>query len=132
MGDTNEHKVHVGWDAIRKGQQMSRQERIIKESEDKAGRIKQGLPAEKQDENYKPGDEEGSGEANFRKMREHVNKMNKVNVQSKTFKGNAQLCMLKLTVLFCGDDDTAAVSNLEILKVEEAGFGVFKITYTHS
>jgi hypothetical protein len=125
-------KAVGGWKAMQQGNGLTRQQRILKEQEDRAQRIREGKPAEKtpDEEGYKPGSDDSSGEFNARRAKQFLNEMTKKNTEAKTFKGTPALCCAKLAMLFCGDEDIAPKSNLKIIKVEEAGFGIFKITYT--
>lgn len=121
-------KAVGGWKSMQTGNKESRQQRILRESREQDERKRSGIP--EKEGGFKPGDDERSGEFDSRRAKEFMNKKLKNTQQQKTFKGNAQLCMAKLALLFCGEDETMAATNLEIIKVEEAGFGVFKITFT--
>ena len=121
--DPTTKKVVGGWDQIRNGQRESRQQRILRESQEKAERVRQGLPAEKQT-GFLPGQEPQSEEFSLKKMKEHMRLMTESKKAQMVFKGNSELCMTKLVTLF--EDGGKA----NVISVEEAGFGVYKITFT--
>ncbi len=122
-------KAVGGWHAIQQGKKAeTRQQRILRESTEQAERVRKGIP--EKEGGFKPGDDEGSGEFNARRAKEFMSKKLASTQAQKTFKGNAQLCMTKLTLLFSGEDEIQPARNLQIIKIEDAGYGVFKITYT--
>jgi hypothetical protein len=136
MATDDTKKTVGGWRAVQQKQKGSegapvetRQQRLLRESQEAAERVKKGLPA-KSDDNYKPGDEENNGEFNMRRAKQFLAESSNVQKVQKKFKSKADLCMLKLSILFCGDDDTQAAKNLKIVKVEDKGYGNFEITYT--
>jgi len=126
-------KVSNGWRAIKDGGRESRQQRILREQQEKVERVKNGLPAEKEN-GFRPGEEEVSGEFSLRRMREATQKLVKTTMQKREFVGSPDQCIMKLVMLFNGTEDadgrkTTPKSTPQILSVDESGFGKYKITY---
>jgi len=131
MGATDEtRKVRSGWEAMQQGQRMSRQERLIKEQQERAQQIKSGKPLN-EDQNYKPGQEDQSGEFSMKRARDHMKTLLEQKKVQKQYKGSADQCILKITSLLGGlkDEDNIRAEKGKILMVEEAGFGLYKVTY---
>lgn len=135
-GSEETRKAVSGWKAIQQGKRESRQERIIKEQEERAERIKQGLPAEKEN-GYRPGEDAPSDEFSLRRMKEATKKLVTKQMQTREFKGTPEQCINKLVLLFNGIEDPSTgkirnkPNNLQIVEVVEAGFGVYRIKFTH-
>lgn len=131
-GTENTRKLVSGWKDIMAGKTMSRQERIIKEQQEKAQKIKSGVPLT-EDTNYKPGQDDAPSEPmSLREMRKTINKMNEQKRVQKTFKGSAEQCIIKICSLLgttTPDEPGRKFERGKILTVEEAGFGQYKVTY---
>jgi hypothetical protein len=111
-----------GWKAIQAGKTVSRQERIIKEREEKAARIREGKPLTEEN-NFKPGDDELYNEApTMKRLMENYKQKAKVEGTKKVFNGPANMVVLKLIDLFEKGKPT-------IVGCEESGFNTYKLTY---
>jgi hypothetical protein len=110
-----------GWHKMMEGKGETRQQRILREQREASERKAAGIP--ERPEGYRPGEEPASGEFNLRKMKDHMKKMNESKIAQKVFKGTADQVVLKMVTLF--EDG----NNADIIKVEEAGFGAYKVTY---
>jgi hypothetical protein len=115
-------KVVNGWHAMQEGKRESRQQRMLREQTEKTERVKQGIP--EKEEGFRPGEEEGSGEFNMRRMKEHAAKLAKKNATKLSFTGTGEMITLKLVTLYEEKGD-----KVRVLGVEEAGFGKYKLTF---
>lgn len=129
-------KVVGGWHAIMEGRQQGknakevRQERILKEQEDKAA----GKTS--QDTNFKPGDDEASDGFSLRKAKQHMQKLMEQKQSQRTFQGNAQQIALKLQLLTEGNPDAALGDKVskgghtvKVISCEGVGLGTYKLTF---
>jgi hypothetical protein len=121
-GSEEAKRVVGGWNAIKDKNRETRAQRILRESNEKAERVKQGLPAEK-DTSFRPGEDEASGEFNMRRAREAAQNMVKKTTAKQTFVGSADMVCLKVVTL-CEEK-----KNVQILGIEEAGFGNYRVSY---
>lgn len=110
-----------GWHKIKEGQRETRQQRILRESHEEHERKVSGKPV--REAGYRPGEEAPSEEFNLRKMKQHLQQMNESKKAQLAFKGTADQVVLKMVTLF--EDG----NNASIVKVEEAGFGAYKVTW---
>lgn len=135
-GGSSEAKRTVGgWKAMQEKKTgnpsapvESRQQRLIRESEEKAYNLKHGI--KQREGGYRPGEDAPNGEFNMKRAKDAIRLLTEAKKTQKVFKGKAELCMTKMSMLFNGDDEIAAARNLVIVKVEQAGFTDWKITYT--
>lgn len=116
-------KAFRGWDAIKNGKQKE---------------FKQQVPQQQklnEETNFKPGDENSSNsEFSLKKVKQFLNEKYQQEKTKKVFKGSAEQCMLKLATLFgtVTNDNPESSKKFEkgkVLLVEEAGLGMYKITY---
>ena len=131
QGGTLETKKLVGgWNAMKNGNVLSRQERLIKEQEEKAQRIKSGKPAVEQDNNYKPGQDGDSTEFSVKNARKFIQTLTEEKKTQRVFKGSSEQCIMKIGLLLGGIQNESGISQKgKILLVEEAGINQYKITY---
>lgn len=109
-----------GWKQIASGKKETRQERIIKENQERSAAIKSGKnPNEVH--GYRPGDEDTYSEVPSSRQLKESYKQSAAN--RKIFNGTADQVALKLVVLFEKE------SKVKILKVEQSGYNTFKMTY---
>jgi len=131
-GGSNEtRKVMSGWKSMQNGNTSTRQDRIIKEQQDRAQKIKNGQSLNEEDTGYRPGQDGASGEFSIKNAKKFIQNMNEQKKTEKVFKGNADQCLLKIGYLTGGvkSDTGATVQRGKILLVEEAGISQYKITY---
>ena len=127
--DPTTKKLVGGWQNMQKGKQLTRQERLIKEQEEKAQRIKNGQPLNEEG-GYKPGQDESSEQFSMKRAKEFLTKMNEQKRAQKIFKGNAEQCMLKMASLMGSlAEDGRKFEKGKVMMVEQAGFGQYKLTY---
>lgn len=111
-----------GWKQMIGGNKESRQERIIKEHQQKVETVKSGKPLTEEN-NYRPGDEDVYSEEppSTRQLKESYKQ---TIVEKKMFNGTADQVVMKLSILFEKDAKT------QLLGIEESGFNTYKITYS--
>lgn len=127
--DATTKKLVGGWHAMQQGQKLSRNERLIKEQEEKAQSIKSGKPLNEEN-GYKPGQDEGSDQFSMKKAKQFIQQLTEQKRSQKTFKGSADQCMLKIASLMGSlAEDGQKFEKGKVLMVEQAGFGQYKLTY---
>jgi hypothetical protein len=130
-GSEASRKLVDGWRKIASGNAPSRNERIIKENQERTS----GKP--QVDNNYKPGDEDTNGEFNARKAKMHMQKLTEQKRSQMVFKGSATQVAMKLNILTEGveaDPDTGRKAipggkKVKVIDCEDIGMGQFKLTY---
>lgn len=130
-GSETSRKLVDGWKKIASGNAPSRNERIIKENQEHVS----GKP--KIEGNYKPGDEDTSGEFNMRRAKMHMQKLNEEKRSQSVFKGSATQVAMKLNILTEGveaDADTGRKAipggkKVKVINCEDIGMGQYKLTY---
>lgn len=123
-GDISEptKKVVGGWKEMQSRRSGQPPQRVIKES----AKLEQPVAQD-----------EANGEFDMRKAKQHMQKLTEQKLSEKVFKGNATQIALKLKILTEGADadvetGSAGVrggNKVKILHCEDAGFGMFKLTY---
>lgn len=122
-------KAMNGWKQLQQGKPLSRSERIIKEQEEKAQRIKNGQPLNEEG-GYKPGQDASSEQFSMKRAKEFLTKMNEQKRAQKVYKGSAEQCMLKIASLMGSlAEDGKQFEKGKVMMVEQAGFGQYKLTY---
>lgn len=135
MGASEEsRKVVSGWNAIKNrgnAPTQTRQERLIKEQQERAEMIRKGIDPNKVESGFKPGSDNASGEFSMRDAKKFLNEKYQAQRAQKVFKNTPELCLIKIGYLLgtIQPDDGSKTESGKILKVEEAGFGQYKVTY---
>ena len=129
--DATIKKLVGGWHAMQQGATLNRRERILKEQEDRIQQTKSGkTPAQQQDSNWKPGQEERSEEFSAKRAKEFLTKMTEQKRTQRAFKGTPEQCMMKIASLMGSlPEEGRKLEKGKILMVEQAGFGQYKLTY---
>lgn len=72
-----------------------------------------------------------NAEFDFKRARQHMQKLNEEKQNQLVFKGNAQQIALKLNLLTEGDADMQVKGGkkVKVISCEEAGVGLYKLTY---
>lgn len=109
MATEQSRKAVNGWRQILSGEKTPNKKNDINE--------------QKNEDVYKPGEEESSSEVSIKKLMESHKKMQNKESQTMIFNGTADLIALKLVQLLENN------SKIELLSAEESGVNTYKIKY---